>query len=185
MPAHADTVYLCVVDREGNACSFINSLFEGFGSGIMAQRSGVLLQNRGYGFVLERGHPNCIAPNKRPLHTIIPGMVTKDGQAVMPYGVMGGHFQPTGQTLLLTNHFDYGLDLQEAIDLPRLFPRSGKVQVERGIPAATREGLAGRGHIIEEVSAPHGGGQAIWIDRVRGCMVGASDPRKDGQALGY
>ena len=185
MPVHADTVYLCVVDRDGNACSFINSLFEGFGSGIYAPRSGVLLQNRGYGFVLERGHPNCIAPNKRPLHTIIPGMVTKDGQAVMPYGVMGGHFQPTGQTLVLANHFDYGLDLQEAIDLPRLFPRLGKIQVERGIPASVREGLAARGHAIEDVARPHGGGQAIWIDRARGCMVAGSDPRKDGLALGY
>jgi gamma-glutamyltranspeptidase/glutathione hydrolase len=87
--------------------------------------------------------------------------------------------------MLLTNHFDYGLDLQESIDLPRLFPRLGKIQVERGIPAATREGLARRGHVIEEVAGPHGGGQAIWIDRARGCMVAGSDPRKDGLALGY
>ncbi len=185
MPVHADTVYLCVVDRDGNACSFINSLFEGFGSGIYAPEAGVLLQNRGYGFLLERGHPNAIAPGKRPLHTIIPGMVTKDGQAVMPYGVMGGHFQPTGQTLLLANHFDYGLDLQEAIDLPRLYPRLGRIQVERGIPAGARDGLARRGHAIEEAAKPHGGGQAIWIDRARGCMVAGSDPRKDGLALGY
>ncbi len=133
LPRHRDTVYLCVVDRDGNACSFINSLFQPFGSAILAERSGVMLQNRGFGFRLERGHPNCIAPNKRPMHTIIPGMVLRDGQVVMPYGVMGGHFQPMGHSLFLTNLLEYGLDLQEAIDHPRLLPWGGKVQVERGI----------------------------------------------------
>ena len=185
LPPHRDTVYLCVVDRDGNACSFINSLFEGFGSGILAPKSGVMLQNRGFGFRLQRGHPNCIAPMKRPLHTIIPGMVTRDGAAVMPYGVMGGHYQPMGQTGFLTNHFDYGLDLQESLDLCRLFPLKGKVQVERGVPAFLCEGLARLGHVIETVERPLGGGQAIWIDRARGCLLGASDPRKDGCALGY
>lgn len=182
---HRDTVYLSVVDRDGNACSFINSLFEGFGSGILAEKSGVMLHNRGYGFRLQRGHPNCIAPFKRPLHTIIPGMVTRDGEAVMPYGVMGGHYQPMGQTSFLTNHFDYGLDLQESIDLCRLFPYQGKVQVERSVPAALCDGLTRLGHVIEQVERPHGGGQAIWIDRARGLLVGASDARKDGCALGY
>ena len=134
LPPHRDTIYLCVVDQDGNACSFINSLFEGFGSAILAERSGVMLQNRGFGFRVERGHPNCIAPRKRPMHTIIPGMVMKDGQAVMPYGVMGGHFQPMGHSLFLTNMLEYGLDIQEALDLPRLFPLRGKVQIERGIP---------------------------------------------------
>ena len=134
-------VYLCVVDKDGNACSFINSLFEGFGSAILAEQSGVMLQNRGFGFRVERGHPNCIAPRKRPMHTIIPGMVMKDGQAVMPYGVMGGHFQPMGHSLFLTNMLEYGLDIQEAIDLPRLFPLRGKVQVERGIPREIGERL--------------------------------------------
>ncbi len=185
LPAHADTVYLTVVDRDGNACSFINSLFQSFGSGILAANSGVMLQNRGFGFRVERGHPNCIAPNKRPMHTIIPGMVMKDGQAVMPYGVMGGHFQPMGQSLFLTNFLEFGLDIQEAIDLPRLFPYKGKLQVERGIPADIVRELARMGHEIETIETPHGGGQAIWIDRKRGCLVGGSEPRKDGMALGY
>ena len=185
LPVHRDTVYLSVVDRDGNACSFINSLFEGFGSGILAGKSGVMLQNRGFGFRLQRGHPNCIAPFKRPMHTIIPGMVTRDGEAVMPYGVMGGHYQPMGHTSLLTNHFDYGLDLQESIDLCRLFPLRGKVEVEQGVPQVLRDGLARLGHVVEAIERPHGGGQAIWIDRARGCLVGASDPRKDGCALGY
>src|SRR6185312_10836601 len=185
LPPHRDTVYLCVVDRDGNACSFINSLFESFGSAILAERSGVMLQNRGYGFRIERGHPNCIAPGKRPMHTIIPGMVMKDGQAVMPYGVMGGHLQPMGHTLFLANLLEYGLDIQEALDLPRLFPYQGKVQVEHGIPLDVVDRLARLGHEIEAIERPHGGGQAIWIDRARGCLIGGSDPRKDGMALGY
>ncbi len=185
LPAHRDTVYLCVVDRDGNACSFINSLFQPFGSGILAERSGIMLQNRGFGFRLERGHPNCIAPDKRPMHTIIPGMVMRDGRAVMPYGVMGGHFQPMGQSLFLTNLLEYGLDIQEAIDHPRLMPMGGKVQVEHGISANLCDRLTRLGHTIEAIDRPHGGGQAIWIDHARGCLIGGSDPRKDGLALGY
>ncbi len=185
LPRHRDTVYLCVVDKDGNACSFINSLFQSFGSGILAEQSGVMLQNRGFGFRVQRGHPNCIAPNKRPMHTIIPGMVMKDGQAVMPYGVMGGHFQPMGQTWFLHNFLEHGLDIQESLDLPRLFPYGGKIEVERGISAAVCEGLTRMGHQLVEADRPHGGGQAIWIDRARGCLVAGSEPRKDGLALGY
>ena len=185
LPVHADTVYLCVVDRDGNACSFINSLFQSFGSGILAEQSGVMLQNRGFGFRVQRGHPNCIAPRKRPMHTIIPGMAMQDGQAVMPFGVMGGHFQPMGQTLFLSNHFEYGLDLQQSIDLARIFPYAGRVEAERGIPDATFASLRAMGHDVFTPEKPHGGGQAIWIDRKRGVLVGASDPRKDGMALGY
>ncbi|WP_144186093.1 gamma-glutamyltransferase [Elioraea rosea] len=185
LPAHADTVYLCVVDGEGNACSFINSLFQSFGSGILAPGSGVMLHNRGFGFRLERGHPNCIAPGKRPMHTIIPGMLMKDGRAVMPFGVMGGHYQPMGQTSFLSNVFDYGMDIQEALDAPRLFPWAGKVQAETGIPAATLDVLARMGHTPELIDKPHGGGQAIWIDHEAGALAGGSDPRKDGCAMGY
>ena len=185
LPPHRDTIYLCVVDQDGNACSFINSLFQGFGSAILAERSGVMLQNRGFGFRVERGHPNCIAPRKRPMHTIIPGMVMQSGQAVMPYGVMGGHFQPMGHSLFLTNMLEYGLDIQEAIDLPRLFPLNGKVQIEHSISQDICESLVRLGHELEAAERPHGGGQAIWIDRTRGCLVGGSDPRKDGLALGY
>jgi gamma-glutamyltranspeptidase / glutathione hydrolase len=185
MPVHADTVYLCVVDRDGNAASFINSLFQGFGSGILAEKSGIMLQNRGFGFRLERGHPNCIAPGKRPMHTIIPGMLTKGGEALMPFGVMGGHFQPMGQTLFLTNFLEYGLDIQEALDAPRVLPYHGKLEIERGVPAATVEALVRRGHDPVVVDRPLGGGQAIWIDRARGVLCGGSDPRKDGLALGY
>lgn len=184
---HKDTVYLCVVDGEGNACSFINSLFESFGSGILAEQTGVMLHNRGFGFRLQEGHPNCIAPNKRPLHTIIPGMVMQDGAAIMPFGVMGGHFQPMGQTLFLTNHFEFGLDLQAALDCPRLFPSPsrGVVEVERGIPGPVLDRLSRLGHEVALVDKPHGGGQAIFIDRKAGVLVGGSDPRKDGCALGF
>ena len=185
LPMHRDTTYLCVVDRDGNACSFINSLFQSFGSGILAPSSGVMLQNRGYGFRVQRGHPNCIAPNKRPLHTIIPGMVTKGGQVVMPYGVMGGHFQPMGQTWFLSNLLEYGLDIQESLDLPRIFPYQGRVEAERGIPDPALQALAAMGHQITPAERPHGGGQAIWIDHARGVLVGGSEPRKDGMALGY
>ncbi|MBE9603622.1 gamma-glutamyltransferase family protein [Acetobacteraceae bacterium H6797] len=182
---HKDTVYLTVVDKDGNACSFINSLFEGFGSGILAEGAGVILQNRGYGFRLQEGHPNCIAPNKRPMHTIIPGMVMKEGRAIMPYGVMGGHFQPMGHSLFLTNFFEFGLDIQEALDFPRLFPLAGRVQVERGIPAGIVDQLERLGHGCDLIEKPHGGGQAIFIDHAKGVFVGGSDPRKDGCALGY
>lgn len=184
-PVHADTVYLCVVDEEGNACSFINSLFESFGSGIMAENSGVMLHNRGFGFRLEEGHPNCIAPGKRPMHTIIPGMAMKDGVAVMPFGVMGGHFQPMGQSLLLSNMFEWGMDVQEAIDAARLFPRDGQVQVERGIHPDVVAGLDALGHQCIAWDKAHGGGQAIFMDHARGCLIGGSDPRKDGCVVGY
>ena len=186
LPLHSDTVYLCVVDEDGNAVSFINSLFSSFGSGIMTANTGVMLHNRGTGFVLEEGHPNRIAPGKRPLHTIIPGMLFEKGRAVMPFGVMGGHYQAIGHAHFLTNLLDFGLDIQEAIDLPRVFPTSdGPVEVESGVSSSVVAELENLGHETKLPGKPIGGGQAIWIDWEQGVLTGGSDPRKDGCALGY
>lgn len=183
--AHRDTVCLSVVDRDGNACSFINSLFDNFGSGIVAGDTGIVLHNRGLGFSLTPGHPNCIAPNKRPMHTIIPAMTTRNGEAEIVFGVMGAHYQPMGQSFVLGNMLQYGLDPQAAIDLPRYFPWADRVELERGIPPDLAAGLAARGHQLVSLEKPHGGGQAIVIDRAAGVLIGGSDPRKDGCALGY
>ncbi len=169
---------------EGSAVSFINSVFHGFGSGLVSPKTGVVLQNRGAGFVLEAGHRNAIAPHKRPLHTIIPGMLMKAGRAVMPFGVMGGQYQPTGHAHFLTNLLDYRMDVQTALDFPRVF-HDGKVcQVERGIPTQIKEALTNLGHKVVPAVLPHGGGQAIWMNE-NGGLVGGSDPRKDGCAMGY
>jgi gamma-glutamyltranspeptidase / glutathione hydrolase len=186
LPVHADTVYISVVDKDRNAVSFINSLFNSFGTGLVSPESGVALQNRGEGFVMEAGHPNCIAPGKRPLHTIIPGMAVRDGRAVMPFGVMGGHYQAMGHAWFLANMLDFGLDVQEAIDLPRIFAGAdGPVEVESGIPEALVAALHARGHETAAPAKPIGGGQAIWIDHDEGVLTGGSDPRKDGCAIGY
>jgi len=181
-----DTVYLCVVDKDGNAVSFINSLFQSFGTGIVGPKSGVILQNRGISFNLDPAHANCIAPEKRPMHTIIPGMVSRSGNAVMPFGVMGGQYQAFGHAYFLSNLFEHGLDLQEAIDLPRLFPAvSGLVEVESGMPDVVVKALEGYGHTFTAPPKPIGGAQAIWIDRKTGVLSGASEPRKDGHAAGF
>jgi gamma-glutamyltranspeptidase/glutathione hydrolase len=183
-PPHPDTVYLCVVDEEGNAVSFINSVFHGFGSGLVSPKTGVVLQNRGAGFVLEAGHRNAIAPYKRPLHTIIPGMLMKAGKVVMPFGVMGGEYQPTGHAHFLTNLLDYRMDVQSALDFPRVFHDGKTCAVERGVPSQVRDSLTALGHKVVPTALPHGGGQAIWIGDTHQLM-GGSDSRKDGCALGY
>ena len=178
-----DTVYLTTVDRDGTTVSLINSIFHHFGAALCGRSSGVLLQNRGCGFSLQPGHPNVVAPGKRPLHTIIPGMVLKDGDVVLGFGVMGGPYQPVGHAHVLTNLLDFDLSPQAALDLARVFPMGCVDQVERGVPAASVAALAARGHVPVPADEPLGGGQMIRIDRARGTLAAASDPRKDGLAL--
>ncbi|MEK9725220.1 MAG: gamma-glutamyltransferase, partial [Rhodospirillaceae bacterium] len=187
LPNHEDTVYISVVDKDRNACSFINTLFNNFGAALMAPKSGITFTNRAQGFVVEPSHRNCIAPNKRPLHTIIPGMVSKGGRAVMPFGVMGGQYQSFGHMHFLSRFFDFGMDIQEAQDAPRIFPIAGtrQVEIESGVPAATVESLKKLGHQPVKPGKPIGGSQAIWIDWERGILTGGSEPRKDGCAIGY
>lgn len=185
LPEHKDTVYVSVVDRDGNACSFINSTFEHFGSGLVCPVTGVVLHNRGYSFSLDPTHPNALGPERRPMHTILPGMLTRDNKPLLTYGVMGGHYQPFGQAWLLTNLFDYGMDIQSAIDCPRFLPDPAHLQVERGISDRTRRALSALGHTLTATAEPLGGAQAIWVDHQRGVLIGGSDPRKDGCALGY
>ncbi|HEX8663087.1 MAG TPA: gamma-glutamyltransferase family protein [Beijerinckiaceae bacterium] len=181
----SDTICLSVVDADGLAVSFINSLFNAWGSTILAPKSGVMLHCRGRQFRIDDRLPNRLGPRKRPLHTIIPGMVAKDGRAVMPFGVMGGQYQSAGHANFLDRFLRKGLGLQEAVDAPRTFAYGPAVQVEAGIDEAAVRHLEGRGHAVERVAAPLGGAQAILIDHARGILVGASDPRKDGCALGY
>ena len=184
--AHSDTVYITVVDRAGCMVSLICPLFDSFGSCLLAPKSGVLLQSRGASFSLAAGHPNTIAPGKRPLHTIIPGMVARDGRPFLSYGVMGGHYQAAGHAWFLGNLFDHGMDPQAAIDLPRLFAwPGGPVDVESGVPEDKRAGLIALGHEVAMPKKPIGGGQAILVDWEAGSLTGGSDPRKDGAALGY
>jgi gamma-glutamyltranspeptidase/glutathione hydrolase len=180
-----DTVYLTVVDRDRRAVSLINSLFSAFGSAICTERTGIMFNNRGSGFRLDPSHPNALGPGKRPMHTIIPALAMRDGRCEVSFGVMGAHFQPMGHVQMALNLFDYGMDVQSAIDAPRAFFERELTLVEGGMPAATVEGLRARGHEVMFVPAPWGGAQAIRIDWRRGVLIGGSEPRKDGCALGY
>jgi gamma-glutamyltranspeptidase/glutathione hydrolase len=180
-----DTVYLTVVDRDRRAVSLINSLFSSFGSGICSENTGVMFNNRGSGFVLDPTHPNALGPRKRPMHTIIPALAMRGGRCDTSFGVMGAHYQPMGHVQMALNLFDYGMDVQSAIDAPRAFFEGEATVVERGMPMQTVERLRARGHRVSLASAPWGGAQAIRIDWQRGVLIGGSEPRKDGCALGY
>ena len=184
--SNPETVYLTVVDRDLNAVSFINSICHGFGSGITSLNSGVLFQNRGVNFRLERGHPNVIEGNKRPLHTIIPGLVTnKNDETILSYGVMGGQYQPIGQTHVLQNILDYNLSLQESIDFPRTFALNDILKIEKSLSTSVIKKLKNVGHKTSMVTNAIGGGQCIKIDRDEGVLIAGSDPRKDGMAIGF
>ncbi|MBW4706547.1 gamma-glutamyltransferase family protein [Roseobacter sp. YSTF-M11] len=181
---HKDTIYITVVDRDGMSVSLIYSIFNGFGSGIASDKFGILLQNRGSGFTLEEGHPNELKGGKRPMHTIIPGMIRRNGKVIMPFGVMGGAYQPNGHARFASNLVDFGMDPQTAIDAPRAFSDRGDMKVERGYSDQVRRELADMGHDVSIPETPIGGAQAILI-REDGVLEGASDPRKDGCALGF
>jgi gamma-glutamyltranspeptidase / glutathione hydrolase len=185
LPEHKETVYLTVVDRDGNACSFINSVYDSFGSGLVCPETGVVFHNRGRAFSLETDHLNALAPRKRPMHTIIPGLAFKDDRLWATFGVMGGDYQPVGHSRLMVNMLDFGMDPQEALDAPRVMAYPGPLLVESGVPAATVEALRNKGHEPTPAAAPWGGGQLIVVDHDRGVLIGGSDPRKDGLALGY
>jgi gamma-glutamyltranspeptidase/glutathione hydrolase len=181
---HKDTVYVTVVDRDGMSVSLIYSLFSGFGSGIASEKFGILLQNRGAGFTLEEGHPNELRGGKRPMHTIIPGMIRQNGRVTMPFGVMGGAYQPNGHARFVTNMVDFGMDPQTAIDAPRCFPDKNVLRVEDSYGEAVKQELADLGHEVVRPPTAIGGAQAI-LRHETGVLEGASDPRKDGCALGY
>jgi gamma-glutamyltranspeptidase/glutathione hydrolase len=181
---HRDTVYLTVVDRDRMAVSLIYSIFWGFGAGLASDKFGINFQNRGAGFTLTPGHPNEAAGGKRPMHTIIPAMLKEKGRVTLPFGVMGGQYQPCGHARFVSNLTDYGMDLQQAMDAPRSFSGSEGMQVERGYSEAVRAELAAMGHRVSIPDEPLGGSQAIHIGS-DGVLIGASDPRKDGCALGY
>ncbi len=184
-----DTVYLAVTDREGNSVSFINSLYQSFGSGVVVPGTGICLQNRGSLFTLEEGHPNCIEPHKRPYHTIIPAMVFREGALYLTFGVMGGFMQPQGHVQVLLNMVHFGMDVQTALDAPRFrYIQDTECAFEPGILPYVVQELAGKGHGITELDDPYcpqfGGGQAIMVHPETKALIAGSDPRKDGCAIG-
>ncbi len=195
---HGDTIYLSVVDKEGNCCSFIQSNYYGFGSQMVPGDLGFALQNRGALFSLDPKHANALQPRKRPFHTIIPAMVTKDGKPWLSFGVMGGDMQPQGHVQILINMIDFGMNVQEAGDAARirhlgsqtptgqpLENNGGRVAAESRIPESTLRALEKKGHVMTRSPGGFGGYQAIMIDHEHGTLHGGTDPRKDGAAVGY
>ncbi len=195
---HGDTVYLCVVDRDRNCVSLIQSNYMGFGSGMVPGNLGFALQNRGTLFALDAGHANRLEPHKRPFHTIIPALVTREGKPWLVFGVMGGDMQPQGQVQVLVNLIDFGMNVQEAGEAPRVehlgsptptgkagSRTGGTVALEEGIPQAVADELARRGHHVTRVRTNGGGYQGILIDPRTNVLQGGSEPRKDGCAAGY
>ena len=182
---YSETVYLTVVDKDRNAVSLIESIFSNFGSGVVPGDLGFALQNRGTGFSLVDGHLNSLEPHKRSLHTNMPGFVTKDGRPLMPFGVMGGNMQPQGHVQVLSNIIDHGMTLQEAGDAARL-RHQRSVFVEPGISDDVIAELERLGHDVRRAGGGGMGGyQAIMIHPETGMLHGGTDPRKDGQAIGY
>jgi gamma-glutamyltranspeptidase/glutathione hydrolase len=196
-----DTVYLSVVDGEGNACSFINSLYMGGGTGLVVPGTGVFLQNRAALFSLDPAHPNALEGGKRPYHTIIPAMLTKGGELYASYGIMGGFMQPQAHLQVLSNLVDGGHNPQQALDMPRFCLNvdagggvgaddpGGEVMIEKGFSFDELAGLRAKGHRLSPISgrarAVFGGGQVIRRDPETGVLIAGSDPRKDGCALGF
>jgi gamma-glutamyltranspeptidase/glutathione hydrolase len=185
-PPPGGTVYLCAADGEGRMVSMIQSNFLGFGSGVVVPGWGIALQNRGYGFTLEPGHPNRLEPGKRPYHTIIPAFLTRDDRPVGPFGVMGGHMQPQGHTQVAINTIDYGMNPQAALDAPRWRVEDDTVLVELETPRPVIEGLVARGHNVHVEAEPagFGRGQAIW-HLPSGAYAAGSETRCDGCAVGW
>jgi gamma-glutamyltranspeptidase / glutathione hydrolase len=200
-PAGEDTVYLSVVDGDGNACSFINSLYMGGGTGLVVPGTGVFLQNRAALFSLDPAHPNALAGGKRPYHTIIPGMITKEGELFASFGIMGGFMQPQAHLQALSNLVDGGHNPQQALDMPRFCLNidqgsgvgaadpGGEVYLEKGFSFDEMAGLRMQGHRLSPIAgrarAVFGGGQIIQRDPETGVLTAGSDPRKDGCAMGW
>jgi len=184
-PDHPDTIYLTVRDKNGMVISFINSLFDAFGSGIIAPKSGVLFHCRGRAFNTIEGHPNELNPNKRPLHTIIPAMISKNNKLIGSFGVMGGQYQAAGHAYVLSQMIDFGLNPQIALNHPRIFANNNMLDIEDDFDLNLINKLELKGHKINYPVPPIGGGQMILIDEEKDLLIGASDWRKDGLAIGY
>jgi len=183
-----DTIYMTAADGKGNFVSLIQSLFSDFGSGIVAGDTGILLHNRGSGFNLTAGSPDQIAPHKRPLHTLIPAFVMKDGKPWLSFGVMGGDHQAQGHTQVILNAIDFGMNVQEAGEAARVTHGNNGLLVESNVPESVRAALIQRGHKVTSNANPggaFGGFQGIMLDPRTGVLMGGSDVRKDGLAIGY